>query len=466
MFKRRVIATAAVLAAVLLFAVAFAFRTTVVPLHWAALWLVPVTAYVAAAVSFRPERSIRILGPLFPLFLLFVLEMGWTAYDYVAARSGPSVAAGPAPEQAPPGARLQSEIDGDYNPITMRVEFIPDGIRVLKLPSNYRTPAVNTNSLGFRGGEFGAKRDGVFRIIVMGDSGLFGWNAPDDYSTIPAQLQKILNDRIGGAKRFEVLNMGIPSGISTFHYATFATYGQSLDPDFLIMFLGLNDLGGSNVAMPATFSERMKRYLSLYSFKAQVLHLFRETASTLDLILRRLRSYKAIVDALAPPKKSFVGDTIEAAADDANFQRYADVYMTNLERIYRLANKLDIGFATFEQPSLQLGLAHGTALSPRDLARRDEERRDHADRWRNLTEKYPDIVARGGGIARRYGGEHYGLADMLARHDGPMYQSRFAGYPENSLFVTGAHYTRFGLNLIAEEIYARIGDRLRDTAAR
>ena len=84
---------------------------------------------------------------------------------------------------------------------------------------------------------------------------MFGWNAPNDESTIPARLEHMLNSRLGGSRRYEVLNMGVPSGITNYHVPTFATYGQELDPDLLIMFVGLNDLGGSNVLMAESFSK-------------------------------------------------------------------------------------------------------------------------------------------------------------------------------------------------------------------
>lgn len=460
--KRGLLAILIMLAATALFVGAFSARDVVAPLHWAALWLLVIGFYVAAALAIKPEISIRFLGPLFPILLIALLEFGWTVYDYSAQKSQGKSSA----ETIPPGAKLQSVVDFDYQPLTHKMEFIPDSIRLLKLPSNFRSASVNTNTLGYRGGEFGVKRAGVFRIIMMGDSGLFGWNAPNDASTIPVRLERILNKHLGDLAEFEVLNLGVPSGISNFHVPVFATYGQELDPDFLIMFLGLNDLGGSNVAMPRSFSQRLKKYLSLHTFASQLTHLATEFLGTLHLLAQRLRSYAAISQALFPPEKSWVGDNVETVGGHtSNFEAYAAVYLNNLERIYRLARKLDIGFATVEQPSMRLGLSRGKNLSNLDMERKKSFMEKAPISWREGTEMYDDFIVQGNKRAVSYGGVHIGLSDVLAAHDGPMIQGRYVGQPKNAIFVTDAHYTGYGLDLLARGIFDKLEGRLRQRLA-
>lgn len=451
--KQRFLAALIVIGAAAIFVLAFSNRNVVAPLHWAALWFFVVGVYVAAALAIKPKTSIRYLGPCFPIFLLALLEFGWTIYDYTSHRPKlESSATG-----IPLGAQLQSIIDFDYQPLTQEIEFIPDGIRMLKLPSNFRSASVNTNSLGYRGGEFAPKRPDVFRIIMIGDSGLFGWNAPDDASTIPARLEKIFNDRLGGLAKFEVLNLSIPSGISNYHVPVFATYGQELDPDFLIMFLGLNDLGGSNVLMPRSISQRLKRYFSLHTFASQLRHSVSEFGEGLHLLAQRLRSYSAIQRAFFTPGKNWVGDNVAVVdRNESNYVTYAAEYLRNLERIYRLARKLDIGFATVEQPSMRLGLSRGKNLSYLDLERKKLFLATNPVSWRNGTEMYDNFVSRGNDLARSYGGVHIGLSDVLSRHDGPMVQGRYVGWPKKSIFVTDAHYSRYGLDLFAREIFDRL----------
>ncbi len=442
-----------------IFVGAFSHRDAVSPLHWSAMWLLLIVSYAAIAIAARPDKSIRLLGPLFPVLLIALLEFCWTTYDYFSARSVPTERSAASSGDG----QLQSIVDFDYQPLTQRVEFIPDGIRMIKMPSNYRSTAVNTNSLGYRGlKEFGPKPAGVFRIIMIGDSGLFGWNAPNDGSTIPARLEHMLNSRLGGSSRFEVLNMGVPSGITNYHVPTFATYGQELDPDLLIMFVGLNDLGGSNVLMAGSFSKRLKRYLSLHTFAAQMTHLVGEVFSTLDLMAKRLRSYSAISDALVPAEKSWVGDNIPLSdQQESRFNTFASVYLDNLERIYRLASKLNIDFVTIQQPSMRLGLYLGQNLSALDVERKQSFMTNTPLFWREGTETYDAIVQRGSERARKYGGSHFGLSDIFVAHKGPMVQGRFVAKPADAIFVTDAHYSGYGLNLIANRVFELIEPRIR-----
>lgn len=455
--KQRLLAVLIVICVVVIFIWTFSNRNILAPLHWAALWLLVIGLYVAAALAVKPKVAIRYLGPCLPILLLAFLEFGWTIYDYASQE----VRLKGTTQGVPLSGQLQSVVDFDYQPLTQEMEFIPDGIRMLKLPSNFRSASVNTNSLGYRGSEFRPKRAGVFRIIMIGDSGLFGWNAPDDASTIPARLEKILNNRLGGFAKFEVLNLGVPSGISNYHVPLFATYGQELDPDFLIMFLGLNDLGGSNVLMPRSISQRLKRYFSLHTLASQLRHTAREFGAGLHLLAQRLRSYSAIQRAFFAPEKNWVGDDVAAVdGNESNYAMYAAEYLRNLERIYRLARKLDIGFATVEQPSMRLGLSRGKNLSDLDQERKKNFSATNPIFWRDGTEMYDKFVSRGNDLARSYGGVHIGLSDVLSRHDGPMVQGRHVGWPKKSIFVTDAHYTRYGLDLFAREIFDRLHSRI------
>ena len=292
---------------------------------------------------------------------------------------------------------------------------------------------------------------------MMGDSGMFGWNAPDDASTISAQLERMLDARFGAQAKIEVLNLGVPSGVSTFHVPTFATYGQELDPDLLVMFLGLNDLGGSNVVAPHSFSTRLKRYLSLYTTGSQVRHLLSENARVLHLLALHLRSYKWLTGLIAPAQKEWVGDKISLSETlIRDHETFRDVYLNNLERIYRLANKLRIPFMTFEQPSVSLGLSLAGNPSAIDVARREEIRRTDPFSWVVGAEKYASVVSRGDALARKYGGRHFGFEDVLRAYGGPIQQGLYVDVPKGALFVTAAHYTAKGGQVLATEMTERL----------
>lgn len=106
---------------------------------------------------------------------------------------------------------------------------------------NNDTLKITVNHFGLRGEEFAAKKkEGVFRIIVVGGSAAFGHGLNDE-DTWPRQLQKIF-DRQLPLKKVEVINAGV-DGYSTFHFLSFlATRLFDFEPDLIISYNVWNDL--------------------------------------------------------------------------------------------------------------------------------------------------------------------------------------------------------------------------------
>jgi len=99
---------------------------------------------------------------------------------------------------------------------------------------------VSTNSNGLRSPE--ASRDGGrYRILVLGDSCTFGLGVGND-ETYPARLERLLNDRVPGERRFEVFNAGVP-GYAAWQGARYlAARGMKLEPNLVIACFGNNDI--------------------------------------------------------------------------------------------------------------------------------------------------------------------------------------------------------------------------------
>ncbi len=69
---------------------------------------------------------------------------------------------------------------------------------------------VCINSDGFRDHDYPREKPpGVYRIVMLGDSHVFGWGVYLD-DTLPKLLENELNSR-SGTRRYEVLNMGVPA---------------------------------------------------------------------------------------------------------------------------------------------------------------------------------------------------------------------------------------------------------------
>jgi len=105
------------------------------------------------------------------------------------------------------------------------------------LPARHFAVEQPFNSLVHLGPEFKEKREGVTRVVIMGDSFNMGWGLRLE-DRVSDRLEALLNR--GGPERYEVLNAGIPSGDFPELYYKYRDI-LSLRPDILILGMTLND---------------------------------------------------------------------------------------------------------------------------------------------------------------------------------------------------------------------------------
>ncbi len=103
-------------------------------------------------------------------------------------------------------------------------------------PEDYVIDQVN-----FRSGNISNEKDaGVFRILVMGGSNVWGTHIEQDEDTWPRKLEKKLNQRRDGP-RYEVVNSGV-IGFYLFQLLVLhETYLKDLQYDLLVVYCGYND---------------------------------------------------------------------------------------------------------------------------------------------------------------------------------------------------------------------------------
>jgi hypothetical protein len=79
------------------------------------------------------------------------------------------------------------------------------------------------------------KEGRLFRIFILGGSTMAGLGASSNTATIPAQLEKMLNERAGWPKQkhFEVINAGVPGYTSAQELALFALELVHYEPDMV-----------------------------------------------------------------------------------------------------------------------------------------------------------------------------------------------------------------------------------------
>lgn len=113
-----------------------------------------------------------------------------------------------------------------------------------KIVSTWGHP-VRFNSFGIEGFSFrernfdNPKKEGIFRIIVLGDSFTWGIGIPEEkrYTNI---LEKLLNDKFN-SKKFEVLNFSVPGFSTKDEAGLLSNLKNWVQPDLIIIGFCIND---------------------------------------------------------------------------------------------------------------------------------------------------------------------------------------------------------------------------------
>ena len=103
---------------------------------------------------------------------------------------------------------------------------------------------VQHNGLGHRGPEYStAPRPGTLRILAIGGSTTYGWLLKDYRDAWPHQLELLLSARL--QHPVEVINAGLPSGLSTEALISYALRDRFLGAQAVIIHMGGNDAGAA-----------------------------------------------------------------------------------------------------------------------------------------------------------------------------------------------------------------------------
>lgn len=103
-------------------------------------------------------------------------------------------------------------------------------------------PQASHNSLGFRGQETAwRKPPGVFRIVTLGGSSVYGMSESKDDAVWSQRLEVLLNER-HPSQRLEVVNGGVPGYTSFEMLVQLAFRLVNLEPDLVIVYETVNDM--------------------------------------------------------------------------------------------------------------------------------------------------------------------------------------------------------------------------------
>jgi hypothetical protein len=94
---------------------------------------------------------------------------------------------------------------------------------------------VHINSHGTRGADFAMEKPAdTLRILSLGDSRTFGWGLTEA-ETYSGRLQQLVQQKIGGAKKVEVINAGVNAWSYPQMFVYFRDYGLAFKPDVVVL---------------------------------------------------------------------------------------------------------------------------------------------------------------------------------------------------------------------------------------
>jgi lysophospholipase L1-like esterase len=130
-----------------------------------------------------------------------------------------------------------------HNPYRNDDLYVCDPVLYFRLRADLKPFGKPLNSQGFRSREFAAKSDGMFRILVVGDSCTFGVIFDPGLSYIehpyPERLEELVIQNSGGP--VEILNAGLLAYNSFQGLMLLKTKLRGLEPDLVIIRYGWND---------------------------------------------------------------------------------------------------------------------------------------------------------------------------------------------------------------------------------
>jgi lysophospholipase L1-like esterase len=112
---------------------------------------------------------------------------------------------------------------------------------------------ISINSLGFRGPEFSAAKEGAYRIVALGESTTFGMTIQAGDQPWPEVLEQIIRQRLKTRRPVQVINAGVPSYSILANLERLPREILPLQPDMIISYHGANgfSLIDSSVLPPA-----------------------------------------------------------------------------------------------------------------------------------------------------------------------------------------------------------------------
>lgn len=196
------------------------------------------------------------------------------------------------------------------------------------------------NSVGMRDREHaGRKPEGVFRVLVLGDSFMEALQVPFEKS-LPSLVERALNERSG--RRVEVVNASV-SGWGTDDELQYLTrYGMQLKPDLILLVMTLhNDISDNlrqqfHTIRNGALVEQPPPGGSAFRYELLQLKAFLATRSHTYQLLLRARRAREVRDTASQLRSHVV--ELFMPSDTAQISRGLELTALLLERVQTLAS--------------------------------------------------------------------------------------------------------------------------------
>ena len=213
----------------------------------------------------------------------------------------------------------------------------------LRFPIKYFEPNqylenISINNQGIRGQEISnEKPDNIFRIFVVGGSTAFGNWASSDSTTIPGNLQSMM-EQIKTDKEIEVYNLGVFGRTSFEEVHDLKQNFLRYEPDLIIVYDGWNDL-----------------YQNFNQFEEGKTTSYLTNLSKLYQILIRNYATFGMINGMIESLQMQNGIHPDAIPDSENMQIKADAWVENWDDMCQIGKQQNFDVIIFLQPVLGTG---------------------------------------------------------------------------------------------------------------
>ncbi|RJP77181.1 MAG: hypothetical protein C4524_08640, partial [Candidatus Zixiibacteriota bacterium] len=200
--------------------------------------------------------------------------------------------------------------------------------------------SARINSHGFNDDEFPrCKPPGEFRILALGNSITMG-HLVDRDEAFPQQLERLLQDRMGPDRPYQVINAGV-SGYTTYQEKLTLDRTLAFDPDLILIEFCLNDVTEPFIVDPRFGGVGIDYHGIIFTRYSPLTYLLNETGFGRLIQTLKEGSAAEVETALALNTRNMVHNVRDMVVNSATGKMHEgwDPVMSSMDEIYRIGRE-------------------------------------------------------------------------------------------------------------------------------